>query len=76
MRVKIVKYLNGDELLVAIHILDDDGQEVDTLQFYNNPAETSTEPMLQPSLKKLPDLLKFLAGTTEPVAFEEETVQV
>lgn len=76
MKVKIVRYVKGPELLVAVHFFGEDGTEVDTLQLYNNAEETEKEPMLRQSLEKFPDWLKYLASGQSDVTFEDETISV
>lgn len=76
MKIRIVRYVNkDDELLLAIHVLDEDGKEIDSFQFYNSPAETAKEPMLARSVSRLPDLIKFL-GVDKGIIFEDEEVNV
>lgn len=76
MKIRIVRYVNkDDELLLAIHVLDEDGKEIDSFQFYNSPAETAKEPMLTRSVSRLPDLIKFLGADTG-IIFEDEEVNV
>lgn len=76
MKIRIVRYVNkDDELLLAVHVLDEEGKEIDSFQFYNSPEETAKEPMLARSVSRLPDLLKFL-GADKGIIFDDEEVLV
>jgi hypothetical protein len=74
MKLKFIKYKNKDgEQLLAIHVFDEDGKEIDLFQFYNNKEETEKEPLLIKSIEELPSLIKLISKVPE-IFFEEEEI--
>jgi len=77
MKIKFVKYLNSEkETLLAIHVFDEEGKEIDSYQFYNNEKETQSEPLLLKSINDLPSLIKLVNKMPEDVVFEEDEILV
>ena len=74
MKIKIIKYKNKEgEQLLAIHVFNEDGKEIDLFQFYNNKEETEKEPLLIKSIEELPSLIKLISKVPE-IFFEEEEI--
>ncbi len=74
MKLKFIKYKNKEgEQLLAIHVFDEDGKEIDLFQFYNNKEETEKEPLLIKSIEELPSLIKLISKVPE-IFFEEEEI--
>ena len=74
MKIKFIRYKNKDgEQLLAIHVFDEDGKEIDLFQFYNNKEETEKEPLLIKSIEELPSLIKLISKVPE-ITYEEEEI--
>ena len=74
MKLKFIKYKNKEgEQLLAIHVFNEDGKEIDLFQFYNNKEETEKEPLLIKSIEELPSLIKLISKVPE-IFFEEEEI--
>lgn len=81
MEIKTITFLDpaDNEKMMSVFLLDEQGQEMNRLTFYNKKEEIKLEPEIERTFEDLPNFLRLVYNSginNEKITFTKETVNV